>query len=93
MEPATEALLGRLKALADPTRLRLLALCRQGECSVSELTAVLRQSQPRVSQHLKQLVEAGVIEREQRGRFAFYALQPGALERIAELVRPQPVPA
>ena len=48
--------------------------------------------QPTVSYHLKQLIDAGVITREQHGRFAFYSLQPGFLERIADLVRPA-VPA
>lgn len=89
MHPATEALLGRLKALADPTRLRLLALCRQGECSVSELTAVLGQSQPRVSQHLKQLVEAGLVERFRDGKRVFYrvpAVPRGGVRDLLALI-------
>ena len=57
MNSATESLLLQLKALSDPTRLRLVALCRQGECSVSELTRVTGISQPRVSQQLKALCE------------------------------------
>ncbi len=89
MEPATAALLSQLKALADPVRLRLVALCRQGECSVSELTEVLRQSQPRVSQHLKQLVEAGLLERFRDGKRVYYRLPAagrGTVARLLELV-------
>ena len=63
MENSTERLIAHLKAFADPVRLRLLALCVRGECTVSELTEVMEQSQPRVSQHLKQLLEAGLLER------------------------------
>lgn len=89
MKPATAALLSQLKALADPVRLRLVALCRQGECSVSELTEVLRQSQPRVSQHLKQLVEAGLLERFRDGKRVYYRLpsaRRGSVARLLELV-------
>ncbi|MGH8193385.1 MAG: ArsR/SmtB family transcription factor [Woeseiaceae bacterium] len=72
MEAPTEQLLRQLKSLADPVRLRLVALCRHGECSVTELTEVLGQSQPRVSQHLKQLCEAGLLERFRDGRRVYY---------------------
>jgi ArsR family transcriptional regulator len=54
------------------TRLRLVALCRQGECSVSELTRVIGQSQPRISQQLKQLCEAGLLRRFRDGKRVFY---------------------
>ena len=89
MDPATETLVLQLKALADPVRLRLLALCRQGECSVSELTRVLCLSQPRVSQHLKQLVEAGLLERFRDGKRVYYRLpaaRRGTVARLLELV-------
>jgi ArsR family transcriptional regulator len=72
MQTSTEQLLTRLKALADPVRMRILALCAQGECSVSELTHVLALSQPRVSQHLKQLCATGLLERFRDGQFAYY---------------------
>ncbi len=72
MEKATEKLLGGLKALADPVRLRLLAVCARGECAVSELAEVLGLSQPRVSQHLKQLCEAGLLERFRDGHYVYY---------------------
>jgi len=67
-----EALLQSLKAVAEDTRLRILALCGQTELSVSELTTILNQSQPRVSRHLKLLVEAGLLERFREGPWAFY---------------------
>jgi ArsR family transcriptional regulator len=66
--------LGALKAAAEPTRLRLLALCAEGELSVTDLTQILGQSQPRVSRHLKLLVEGGLLERYREGTFAFYGL-------------------
>ena len=61
------ALLTGLRAAGEPTRLRLLAMCAHGELSVTELTQILRQSQPRVSRHLKLLVEAGLLERFREG--------------------------
>ncbi|MDJ0941450.1 MAG: metalloregulator ArsR/SmtB family transcription factor [Woeseiaceae bacterium] len=72
MNPATEQLMNRFKALADPVRLRLLALCAHGECSVSELTEIMGQSQPRVSQHLKKLCDSGLVERFRDGHFVYY---------------------
>jgi ArsR family transcriptional regulator len=72
MEGGSTSLIAQLKALADPVRLRIVALCAQGECSVSELTEVLRQSQPRVSQHLKQLCAADLLERFRDGHFVYY---------------------
>ena len=67
-----DALLQSLKAVAEDTRLRILALCGQTELSVSELTSILNQSQPRVSRHLKLLVEAGLLDRFREGQWAFY---------------------
>ncbi len=78
----TETMLAALRAVAEPTRLRLVALCGLGELSVTDLTQILGQSQPRVSRHLKLLVEGGVLERFREGTFAFYRLVasgPGAL--------------
>ncbi len=69
-----EILLNRLKAAAEPTRLRILALCAQGELTVSELTHILGQSQPRVSRHLKLLCDAGLLNRFQEGAWVFYRL-------------------
>jgi ArsR family transcriptional regulator len=70
--PKTEQLLQRFKTLADPVRLRLLALCAEGDCSVSELTEITAQSQPRISQHLRQLCDAGLVERFRDGHFVYY---------------------
>ncbi len=72
MEKGTLQLVERFKALADPSRLRLVALLAAGESSVSELTRVLGLSQPRVSQHLRTLVEAGLIERFRDGHYVYY---------------------
>ena len=72
MQNSTQQLITNLKAFADPIRLRLLALCVRGECTVSELTQVMRQSQPRISQHLKQLCDAGLLERFRDGHFVYY---------------------
>lgn len=67
-------LLQGLRAAAEPTRLRILALCARSELTVSDLTTILRQSQPRVSRHLKVLVEAGLLQRLREGTWAFYRL-------------------
>jgi ArsR family transcriptional regulator len=71
-DETTEALLAGLRAVAEPTRLRILSLCAQAELSVTELVQALGQSQPRVSRHLKLMVEAGVLQRHQEGAFAYY---------------------
>ncbi len=67
-----ETLLIGLKAAAEPTRLRILALCADGELTVSELTHILGQSQPRVSRHLKLLCDAGLLERYREGTSAYF---------------------
>jgi ubiquinone/menaquinone biosynthesis C-methylase UbiE len=80
------------QALADPTRLRVLALLRVMELSVGELAQVLGQSQPRVSRHLKILSDAGLLERRKEGSWVFLALAPaertepvfGLLEKVAD---------
>jgi ubiquinone/menaquinone biosynthesis C-methylase UbiE len=67
-----ESLLVGLRAAGEHTRLRILALCARGELSVSELTRILGQSQPRVSRHLKVMVEAGLLERLPEGAQVFF---------------------
>ena len=64
----------RFQALADPTRLRIVALLRIMELSVGELAHILGQSQPRVSRHLKILADAGVLERRKEGSWVFLTL-------------------
>jgi ArsR family transcriptional regulator len=75
MRPSTNTLLSQFKALADPVRARIVALCRIAECSVSELTQVSGQSQPRVSQHVKQLCEVSLLERFKDGHFVYYRVR------------------
>ncbi len=85
-----ERLAGVLKALADPARLRLLSLIQSasdGEACVCDLTAPLGLSQPTVSHHLKKLTDAGLLEREQRGRWAYFSLNPEASSELERLVR------
>jgi len=77
MMPGTENLLLQFKALADPVRTRLVALCGIAECSVSELTKVTGQSQPRISQHVKQLCAVGLLERFKDGHFVYYRVRSG----------------
>jgi ArsR family transcriptional regulator len=84
-EPEAERLAGALRVLADPARLRLLSLIGSspsGEACVCDLTAPLGLSQPTVSHHLKVLTEAGLLGREQRGRWAFYRLLPEPIELL-----------
>ena len=73
-----ETLLAGLRAAGEPTRLRLLALCAHGELSVTELTQILGLSQPRISRHLKLLVEAGLLERFREGTLVFYRISEGS---------------
>ncbi len=72
-----ETLLSGLRAAGEHTRLRLLALLSKNELTVSELTWILGQSQPRVSRHLKLLSEAHLVDRIQEGAWAFYRLADG----------------
>src|SRR5258708_19485720 len=72
-----DQLLAALRAVAEPTRLRLVVLCARGELTVSELGQILGQSQPRVSRHLKLLCEAGLLDRFREGSCLFYRLNTG----------------
>ncbi len=86
---AAERLAGVLKALGEPTRLRLVSLiaAHEGaEACVCDLTVPVGLSQPTVSHHLKVLVEAGLIEREQRAKWAYYRLVPGVLDALAAML-------
>jgi ubiquinone/menaquinone biosynthesis C-methylase UbiE/DNA-binding transcriptional ArsR family regulator len=69
-----DGLVSILRAAGESTRLRLLAILSRGELTVTELTQVLGQSQPRISRHLKLLVDAGLLERKPEGSWAFYRL-------------------
>lgn len=71
---SVEKLLQGLRAAAEPTRLRIIALCGHAELSVTELVMILGQTQPRVSRHLKLLVEGGLLQRNKEGNRAYYRL-------------------
>ncbi|HXZ02330.1 MAG TPA: metalloregulator ArsR/SmtB family transcription factor [Stellaceae bacterium] len=86
-------LLSGLRAAAEPTRLRLLVLCAQGELTVGELTEILGQSQPRVSRHLKLLCDAGLLDRFREGSWVFYRrAEHGALARLLLELLPEADP-
>lgn len=72
-----DATVSALRAAAEETRLRVLLLLAEGELSVSDLTDILGQSQPRISRHLKVLVEAGIVARHREGAWAFFRLAEG----------------
>ncbi|MCM2311094.1 MAG: metalloregulator ArsR/SmtB family transcription factor [Steroidobacteraceae bacterium] len=72
MADSFDTLLPRLRAVAEPSRLRLLAILARGEFSVSELTEILGQSQPRVSRHLKLLDDSGLLERFREQHWIYY---------------------
>lgn len=88
-------LAARLKALADPVRLRLVSLlanAERGEVCACDLPAVLGRKQPTISHHLKLLVEVGIIDREQRGKWAWFQLRPGALDDVRAALGQQKSP-
>jgi ArsR family transcriptional regulator, arsenate/arsenite/antimonite-responsive transcriptional repressor len=90
LDPDQAATLARaLKVLADPARLRLLSLIQAqptGEACVCHLTEPLGLTQPTVSHHLKVLLDAGLVEREQRGSWAYFRVIPEPLEALRELL-------
>jgi ArsR family transcriptional regulator, arsenate/arsenite/antimonite-responsive transcriptional repressor len=86
-----ESLATVLKAIAEPTRLRLVSLVAahaDAEACVCDLTEPVGLSQPTVSHHLKILVDAGVLEREQRGKWAYYKLVPATFASLSRLLTP-----
>jgi ArsR family transcriptional regulator len=88
-EGEAQRLAQALRAIADPARLRLLSLIQaqaEGEACVCHLTEPLGLSQPTVSHHLKVLLQAGLVEREQRGSWAFYRVTPEPLTTLRELL-------
>jgi ArsR family transcriptional regulator, arsenate/arsenite/antimonite-responsive transcriptional repressor len=95
LSPAEAAELERLfKALADRHRLQILNCliqARDEPICVCEIQPLLGVKQPTVSHHLKLLVDAGLLEREKRGTYAYYRLKPGVLERVGALVSGSPL--
>ena len=84
---AMDTVIAALKAAGEVTRLRILALLGQAELTVKDLTAILGQSQPRISRHLKLLAEAGLIDRYPEGAWVFYRLtDSGAARRLVDEV-------
>jgi len=87
---AAEQLARSFKALGDPTRVRLLSLIAgsdAGEACICNLTGPVGLSQPTVSHHMRMLVDAGLVTREQRGKWAYYAVVPDALDALSRALR------
>jgi len=70
----SEQILDALRAIGEETRLRIVAVLRRGELTVTDLTEILGQSQPRVSRHLKLLADAGLVVKHREGTWAFFRL-------------------
>jgi ArsR family transcriptional regulator len=90
-EDEAEELAGAFKVLADPARLRLLSLVaasETGEACACDLVDPIGRSQPTVSHHLSMLVEAGLLSREKRGKWAWYRLVPERLEALRGALAP-----
>jgi len=86
---AAERIAPLVKALADPVRLRLLSLVAShadGEACVCDLNDAFDLSQPTISHHLKLLHDAGLLDREKRGVWVYYRVNPGALGDLASLL-------
>jgi ArsR family transcriptional regulator len=92
---AAETFARAFKALGDPARVRLLSIIAaqpDREACGCDLTGPLGLTQPTVSHHLKVLTDAGILAREQRGRWAFYRLLPGRLQALADALGPGGTP-
>ncbi len=90
-ESEAEDLAAAFKVLADPVRLRLLSLvaaATTGEACACDLVEPIGRSQPTVSHHLSLLVEAGLLSREKRGRWAWYRVVPARLEALRSFLAP-----
>jgi ArsR family transcriptional regulator len=84
---AAEEIAALFKALADPTRVAIVnRLAAAEEACVCDLTAAFDLSQPTVSHHLKLLRDAGLVEAERRGTWAYYRLVPEAIERLRDVL-------
>lgn len=86
-DDAAERLAGILKALADPVRLKLVSIiANQGEGCACDFPEMLGKTQPTVSHHLSQLVAAGILEREQRGKWAWFTVSQSRLLEICAVL-------
>ena len=87
--PAAEVVATAFKALADPVRVQIVsrvAASPSGEVCACELLEALALAQPTVSHHLKLLTQAGILHREQRGKWAFFSMAPGGLVALRSLL-------
>lgn len=85
-EDSAQQLARVFKALGDPTRVRLVSLIAAAdgaEACICDLTDPVGLSQPTVSHHMKLLMDAGLVEREQRGKWAYFSIVPGVLDSLA----------
>lgn len=90
-DEAAATLAVKFKALGDSTRVRLMSLIAahdEGEACICDLTEPVGLSQPTVSHHMKVLVDAGLVAREQRGRWAYYRVVDESLFALASALRP-----
>jgi len=86
-EAAAEELVVMFKALADPVRLRLVNLiAEQGECCACDLPAALDRSQPTISHHLSVLVNAGLLTREKRGKWAWFQVREDQMAALGQVL-------
>ena len=95
-EDAAERLARAFRALGDRHRVRLLSLIAAadgGEACICDLTAPVGLSQPTISHHMKLLVEAGLVTRDQRGKWAYYRVVPEAIAALSGILRVFPAPA
>lgn len=83
---ALELVANRFKILSEPLRLQILQLLQNGEKSVTELTDLIRTSQPNISKHLKILQTSGLVKRRQDGNTAFYAIADESIFTLCEVV-------
>jgi ArsR family transcriptional regulator len=87
---SVERLAHTFKALGDPTRVRLLSLIAAtegGEACICDLTGPVGLAQPTVSHHMRLLVDAGLVTRDQRGKWAYYAAVPAAFGALSDALR------
>jgi len=85
-----EKLAEMLKALADPTRLKMLAILQHRDCCVCEFVPVFTISQPAVSKHLSRLKTAGLVKESRKGQWVFYSLNREVLEQVGLAMRQLP---
>ncbi len=89
-DDAAEQLARVFRALGDRHRVRLLSMIAAadgGEACICDLTAPLGLTQPTVSHHMKQLAAAGLVSREQRGKWAYYRIEPAAMAALSDVLR------